>query len=86
LQTGNRKKLDCSLQQRFLPETGIGAMGGYRLYYVGPDGHFIGVEEIEADDDDGATKAARKFAGARPMELWDAARQVKTFPATPPGG
>jgi hypothetical protein len=60
-------------------------MHAYRLYYVGLDGHFTGVEVIEADDDDAAIQAARSFAGSRPMELWDGAKKVRIFPATPPG-
>jgi hypothetical protein len=60
-------------------------MNAYRLYYVGFDGHFTGVEVIEADDDDAAIKAARTFAGSRPMELWDGAKKVMVFPAAIPG-
>lgn len=68
-----------------LPETGIGAMHAYRLYFVGIDGHFANVEVIEADDDADAILAAGKHAGARPMELWDGARKVQMFPAVIPG-
>ena len=57
-------------------------MHAYRLYFVGDDGHFKGVEVIEADDDDAAIKAAREFAGKLPMELWESARKVETFPAS----
>jgi hypothetical protein len=60
-------------------------MNAYRLYFVGADGHFKGVEVIEADDDDTAILAARKHAGALPMELWNADRRVETFPAVSPG-
>jgi hypothetical protein len=60
-------------------------MHAYRLYFVGQDGHFTGVEVIEADDDDAAIKAARKHAGTLPMELWDLKRKVMVFPAALPG-
>ena len=59
-------------------------MEAYRLYFIGPDGHFSGVEVIEAADDEAATGAARKHIGARRMELWQLHRHIKDFPASTP--
>ncbi len=60
-------------------------MTAYGLFFVGPDGHVDGVEIIEAVDDEAAIKSARRFAGARSMELWNLDKPVMAFPATPPG-
>ena len=67
-----------------LPMTGIEAMDAYRLYFVGGDGHFAGVEIIDADDD-AAIQAARKFAGPLPMELWNLSRRLEMYPAASDG-
>jgi hypothetical protein len=60
-------------------------MTAYRLYFVGIDGHFIGVEIIEADDDKAAIEIARTLAGPQPMELWCLDRRVEKFPAISSG-
>ena len=55
----------------------------YRLYLLsGPDGRFVGFEEIEAVDDVEAARLAEAHLGPRPLELWCGKRKVKTFPAT----
>lgn len=55
----------------------------YRLYRLSEaDGRFVGFEEISADDDVHAVRAAESFAGARPLELWCGPRKVHTIPAT----
>ena len=54
----------------------------YRLYRLsGPDGRFVGFEEIEAVDDVTAVHAALAFCGPYPLELWCGKRKVKSFPA-----
>ena len=46
-------------------------MGYYRLYLMcGPDGRFVGFEEIEAADDPEAVRRAQAFVGPQPLELW----------------
>ena len=60
-------------------------MDAYRLYFVGGDGHFAGVEIIDAEDDDAAIQAARTFAGSLPMELWNLSRRVEMYPAASDG-
>ena len=53
----------------------------YRLYRLAaPGGRFVGFEEIEADDDAGAVRAAEAFFGAQPLELWCGKRKVRAFP------
>jgi hypothetical protein len=64
----------------------MGQAGGrvtyYRLYRLsGSEGRFIGFEEIEADDDVAAVRAAGAHFGPLPLELWCGKRRVKSFPA-----
>ncbi len=64
--------------------TRVGARGTnlayYRLYLMsGPEGRFVGFEEIEADDDVEAARAAEAHVGAQPLELWCGKRKVKSF-------
>ena len=57
-------------------------MAYYRLYVLsGPDGRFVGFEEIEAADDIVAVRAAERHWGPQPLELWCGKRKVKDFPA-----
>ena len=52
----------------------------YRLYLLGrSDGHFVGFEEIEADDDAAALASARASVGQRPAELWCGRRKVASL-------
>jgi len=58
-------------------------VGYYRLYVLdGPDGRFVGFEEIEAVDDVEAVRIAGRHEGAQPLELWCGKRKVRSFPAT----
>jgi hypothetical protein len=55
----------------------------YRLYVLsGPQGRFIGFEEIEAGDDVEAVREAEAFLGPHPLELWCGKRKVRAFPVT----
>jgi hypothetical protein len=45
------------------------------------DGRFVGIEEIEAEDDVDAVRLADRHAGRQPLELWCGKRRVKTIPA-----
>ncbi len=57
-------------------------MAYYRLYMLsGPEGRFVGFEEIEAVDDVEAVRRAEAFLGDRPLELWCGTRKVRSFPA-----
>jgi hypothetical protein len=42
----------------------------YRLYFVGPDGHFINRRDIEAADDAEAIATARDLAKGNAIEVW----------------
>src|SRR5690606_20740436 len=54
----------------------------YRLYMLaGPEGRFVGFEEIEAEDDVEAVRLAEVHIGPRPLELWCGKRKVKALPA-----
>ena len=55
-------------------------MAYYRLYFV-RDGHFVRCEEILADDDGEALRAAGARAGPLDLELWCGRRRVKNFAA-----
>ncbi len=57
----------------------------YRIYYsIGRDGYFSGVQIIESFDDDEAIRKAQEAAkDARVVELWERARLVKQFLASP---
>ena len=59
-------------------------MNYYRLYVLSAAGHFLGFEEIEADDDAEAKRRAETFAGERPLELWCGSRKVVSIPAAAP--
>lgn len=52
----------------------------YRVYFVGPDGHFVRREDLEAPSDAEAIKAASALSRGAPIELWQGHRLV-TLPA-----
>jgi hypothetical protein len=57
----------------------------YRLYVLsGPEGRFVGFEEIEAEDDVAAVRQTDQFIGERPLELWCGSRKVRGFAARSP--
>lgn len=62
---------------------GRGILAYYRLYRLSdPAGHFVGFEEIEAEDDVAAVRLAEVHRGPQPLELWCGKRKVRIFPAT----
>ena len=61
---------------------GVSGVAYYRLYLLsGPDGRFVGFEELEAIDDIEAVRLAAGHCGRHPLELWCGKRKVKSFPA-----
>ncbi len=61
-------------------------MPDYRAYIVGPDGHFVGVQEIAAVDRDEATKIALKYVDGHIVELWEGETWIATLKPSPTGG
>ena len=51
----------------------------YRLYSVGADGHFVGAINIEAGDDDEASKKAQESVNGHGLELWERAHFIARF-------
>jgi hypothetical protein len=59
-----------------------GRVGYYRLYLLdGPNGRFVGFEEIEAADDVEAVRVAETLPDRQARELWCGKRKVKSFAA-----
>ena len=48
----------------------------YRAYIVGEGGHFVGVHEIDAPDDDAALEKAKQYVDGLDVELWQRARRI----------
>ena len=55
-------------------------MTGYYLYHLHPNGRINGRDIVEADTDEAAVERAYAASRGDPMELWEGARAVKTFP------
>jgi hypothetical protein len=53
-----------------------GEMINYRVYIIGPDGHFRNFEIVTANDDESAIKLARKYVDGHDVELWDLDRKI----------
>ncbi|HEY1543684.1 MAG TPA: hypothetical protein VGG01_14825 [Xanthobacteraceae bacterium] len=51
-------------------------MQNYRVYFVGEDGRFNGVQEIECEGDQAAVDKATDIAGGREVQVWDRGRCV----------
>ena len=48
----------------------------YRAYIVSENGHFVGVHEIEAPDDDAALQEAKRYVDGLAIEVWHRERYV----------
>jgi hypothetical protein len=48
----------------------------YRVYIVSENGHFVGVHEIEAPDDDAAIHEAKQYVDGLAVEVWHRDRYV----------
>jgi hypothetical protein len=51
-------------------------MPEYRVYLVGPDGHFVGFEPLVCLDDAEAAARAKRLVDGHDVELWSGERFV----------
>jgi hypothetical protein len=61
-------------------------MSEYRAYFVGDDGHFTNVIELECADDTEAKERAKQFVTGHDIEVWQLGRKVTMLKAAPFGG
>jgi hypothetical protein len=48
----------------------------YRAYIIGEHGHFIGVHEIDAPDDNAALEKAKQYQDGLDIEVWQQGRRI----------
>ena len=58
-------------------------MPEYRVYTVGRDGHFIGIEPLTCADDSEAIQKAKHLVDGHDVELWSGPRLVIRFKHEP---
>jgi|SRR5271168_1032440 hypothetical protein len=74
--------IGVSAQSLLSRPTNIGHPSGgfrvekYRVYFVGRDGHFNGLEPIVCADDAAAIENAKRLVNRHGIELWNGARLV----------
>jgi hypothetical protein len=57
----------------------------YRIFTVGPDGHFTGVPKIaEFADDKEAVEKAMRMANGADIEIWNLQRLIVRLPGNSP--
>ena len=62
------------------PETRGAAIPSYRIFTIGPDGHFTGVPKIaEFADDKEVVEEATRTANGADTEIWNLERLVVTL-------
>jgi hypothetical protein len=54
-------------------------MPEYRVYVIGPDGHFDSAIPFVCGDDEAAKERAKQLLDGHDVELWQYARKVATF-------
>ena len=52
------------------------AMAEYRIYRIGPDGHFTGFEALVCDDDGQAIDKAKQMLDGLDLQIWSGPRFV----------
>jgi hypothetical protein len=58
-------------------------MPEYRVYIIGPDGHFLKSVPMECADDNEATEQAKQLVDGHDVELWEHARKIARFDHKP---
>jgi hypothetical protein len=48
----------------------------YRVYVIGPDGHFETAHILECDDDAAAIQAAKQYVDGHDVEVWQQDRRI----------
>ncbi len=48
----------------------------YRVYFIGNDGHFVSVIELDCPNDNAAIESARQFINGHDIELWQEDRKI----------
>ncbi len=48
----------------------------YRVYFIGNDGHFVSVIELDCPNDHAAIESARQFINGHDIELWQEDRKI----------
>jgi hypothetical protein len=56
----------------------------YRIYTIGPDGHFLRIEVAEFADDKEVVEKALAEANGHDIEIWDQKRFVVRLPGDAP--
>jgi hypothetical protein len=60
-------------------QRGALSMTQYRIYFLGLDRHYFGVENIECASDRAAIEKAQQFLDRHDVELWDCARFIGRY-------
>jgi hypothetical protein len=62
-------------------------MREYRIFTIGPDGHFAGVPEIvKFSNDNEAIEKAIPMANGTDIEIWNLERRIMRLPGVPAAG
>ena len=48
----------------------------YRVYFIGNDGHFVSVIELDCHNDNAAIESARQFINGHDIERWQEDRKI----------
>jgi hypothetical protein len=65
------------------PDPAVSAMPDYRVYVIGPDGHFKRAIQLECPDDNAAIESAKQFIDGADIELWQRDRKIAKFEHKP---
>jgi hypothetical protein len=58
-------------------------MPAYRVYVIGPGGHFVDSVALECVDDTEAAEQAEQLVDGHDVELWQRDRKVAVFESKP---
>jgi hypothetical protein len=55
----------------------------YRVYFIGQDGHFTSVTDLDCVDDDAAIRFTMRLVNGNDVEVWQGARKLAAFEHKP---